>query len=387
MNALILAWAYLRFHWGRSLVLVAVTALILFVPLATRLMLRASERQLTARAEATPMVLGARGSRLDLVMAALYFSDEQPEPLTMAAADAVWEGALALPIPLHTAFEAEGARIVGTTLEYFDFRALEVAQGRQMAVLGDAVLGATVAARTGLGVGGTIVSSPRSLFDLDGIYPLEMPVVGVLAPANGPDDEAVFVDLKTAWVISGIGHGHDDVLAASATTGDVVAALGIVQFNRITPDNIDGFHFHGDPEGYPISAVLLDPANARSATILKGRYLDAEGPVQAVVPAEVVGGLVERIFRIRTVLDAVSAITGTAALAAVALAVFLSYRLREREVATAFAIGAQRGTIFALLTAETVILLCAAGAIAGVATLAVAARADAWVGWLLGLRT
>jgi hypothetical protein len=253
MNAAFLAFAYLRFHWARSLVLVLVLALILVVPLATRILLAESEAALTARAEATPLLLGRRGSALDLTMAALYFSDARPDALPMAEVEAVWDSGLATPIPLNTAFETSGFRIVGTSLDYFDFRKLTVAQGRGLAVLGEAVVGATVARDLDLAVGDTLVSSPQNLFDLDGVYPLEMPVVGILAPTNTPDDDAVFVDIKTTWVIAGIGHGHEDVVTAAdlAAGGDVTAAAGIVQYQRITPDNIDSFHFHGDTGRLP----------------------------------------------------------------------------------------------------------------------------------------
>ena len=383
MNAIFLAFAYLRFNWARSLVLILVAALILAVPIVSQRLLTGARAALTDRAEATPLILGSRGSQLDLVMNALYFSDDRAEPVTMAATDAIWDTGLGLPIPLNTGFETNGARIVGTSLDYFDFRGLEVAAGRQIAVLGEAVLGAQVADRLDLGPGDTVVSSPENLFDLDGVYPLELNIVGVLAATGTPDDEAVFVDIKTTWVIAGIGHGHDGVLAPDAATGDIVAAASIVEYNRITPDNIDSFHFHGDPETYPVSAVVLVPQDARSGTILRGRYLDPENPVQLVVPDEVVGSLVDRIFRIKTLLDAVTLIVGTAALAAIALAVFLSYRLRAREMRTAYLLGARRGMILRLLVSETVILLCIAGAISFGIIVAVQSRGDAIVAWLL----
>jgi putative ABC transport system permease protein len=79
MNALYLAFAHLRWTWARSLVLILVGALILAVPLVTQTLLRGSEEALTARAEATPLVLGARGSQLDLVMSAVYFSADRPD--------------------------------------------------------------------------------------------------------------------------------------------------------------------------------------------------------------------------------------------------------------------------------------------------------------------
>ncbi|KIN75004.1 ABC-type transport system, involved in lipoprotein release, permease component [Sulfitobacter noctilucae] len=383
MNAFHLAFAYLRFNWIRSLVLVLVTALILAVPIISQVLLNGSRAALTDRADATPLVLGSRGSQLDLVMNALYFSEDRAEPVTMAVTDTVWNTGLGLPIPMNTAFETNGSRIIGTSLDYFDFRGLEVADGRGIAVLGEAVLGADVAARLALGPGDTVVSSPENLFDLDGVYPLELNVVGVFAPTGTPDDEAVFVDIKTSWVISGIGHGHDGVMATGAEGEDIVAAASILEFNRITDENIDSFHFHGDPASYPVSAIILVPSDERAGTILRGRYLDPENPVQVIVPKDVVGDLVDRIFRIKTLLDAVSLIIGTAALAAIGLAIFLSYRLRAREMQTAFKLGARRGMIVRLLAAETFILLSIAGVISLGIVLAVQSRGDTIVAWLL----
>ncbi|MEM9582857.1 MAG: ABC transporter permease [Pseudomonadota bacterium] len=389
MNALYLAFAYLRYHWARSLVLTLVTALILFVPVATQILLSTSERALVARGDATPLLLGSRGSQLDLTMAALYFSDERPEPIPMREVETLWDSGLAVPIPVHTAFSSGGFRIVGTTLDYFDFRDLSISKGRGLSVLGEAVIGANVAAALGKSVGDTLVSSPENLFDLDGVYPLEMPIVGILAPTNSADDQAVFVDIKTAWVIQGIGHGHEDVVTAAevAAGSEAVANAAIVQYQRITEDNIESFHFHGSQDDFPTSAVIVVPNDTRSATILKGRYLDGESPTQLIEPASVIQGLVDRIFRIKSLLDVVTAIIAVAALAAIGLAIFLSYRLRAREIATAVKLGARRGMILRLLSAETVTLLSLSGIIAGLSATIVSRNAEAWVGWLLALGT
>lgn len=387
MNALYLAFAYLRYHWGRSLILTLVAALIIFVPIATQILLSSSERALVARGEATPLLLGSRGSQLDLTMSALYFSDERPDPVTMAEVEAVWDSGLGIPIPVHSAFASSGFRIVGTTLDYFDFRDLTIEDGRALSVLGDAVIGADVAEALGKGVGDTLVSSPENLFDLDGVYPLEMPIVGVLAPTNSPDDQAIFVDIKTAWVIQGIGHGHEDVVTADQVAAGTAALsnAAVVQYQRITDDNIDTFHFHGAQDGFPATAVIVVPNDTRSGTILKGRYLDADGPSQLVEPAGVIQGLVDRIFRIKSLLDVVTAIIAVAAFAAIGLAVFFSYRLRAKEISTAVKLGARRGMVLRLLSAETITLLLTAAVIALLGATMVEKNAESWVGWLLTL--
>ena len=165
----------------------------------------------------------------------------------------------------------------------------------------------------------------------------------------------------------------------------VRAAAGVVEFNRITPENIDSFHFHGDPGDYPLSAVLIAPYDQRSATILRGRYLDPEVPLQIVAPPVVVGGLVDRIFRIKSLLDAVTLIVGVAAFSAIALALYLGWRLRAPEMATARRIGAGRWTILRLAASEIFLLLSAATAVSALIVLAVRSQGDYLIAWLLSL--
>ncbi len=384
MNSLFLAWAYLSHHRTKSLVLVVVTAAILAVPLAMQVVLAQSERMLTARAEATPLIVGARGSRLDLAMSAVYFTDDDPTPTTLAASEAIWDGGLATAIPVHTRFTAEGVRLVGVSLDYFGFRGLEVAEGRRLAMLGEAVVGANAAERLGLRPGGSLVSSPENLFDLAGVYPLKMPVVGVLSPTGGPDDDVAFIDIKTAWVIAGIGHGHDDLMTEGAEPGSSVAARpDFVQYQEITAENVDGFHFHGPPEAFPVTAVIVVPNDVRSATILKGRYLDAETDEQIIVPTEVIGGLLDRILKIKRLVDAVVMVFAMAALAAIGLAGYLSLQLRRSEIETAFKLGARKQFIARLVVAEAAIVLAVSATLAGAFILLVARHADTAERWLL----
>ena len=388
IDTLRLALAYIRFHAVKSAVLVVTLAAILAVPVGVSRLMAAAEESLLARAEATPFLIGARGSRLDLAMSALYFSDDLPEPTTMAAADAVWDSDLAAAIPLHLGFSARGLPIVGTTLDYFDFRSLSVAQGRGLALLGEAVLGAEAAQRLSLGPGSRLVSSPDNLFDLSGAYPLAMTVVGVLTPKGTADDRAVFVDVKTAWVIAGVGHGHDDVvpteaeLAAADTSAPLQADPAIVEFTEITPENIESFHFHGEPSRFPISAVIALPYDARAGAILQGRYLEPDRNDQIAVPREVIAGLLSQLFRIKSLIDAVVVTVGAAALLAVGLAVYLSLQLRRPEMATAFKLGGRRALIARLVAVESGLLLGAAIALAAAIAIGfeyVAADAAVWL--------
>ena len=373
-----IAWRYISHNRIKTATLVACITLISFLPFSLQLLLGESERQLLSRAVLTPLVVGTKGSSLDLLMSTLYFGDEVPELLTMGAADRVADTDLALPIPVYVRFKARGNPIVGTTLDYFEFRGLTVARGRQMAVLGDCVVGARVARNLDLEPGDHIVSSPENLFDLAGVYPLKMKVVGILEKAHTSDDLAIFVDLKTSWVIQGLGHGHQDVtrlkdptLILKRSDTNVSASAKLFHFNQITDKNLESFHFHGDLTEYPISAVIAVPHNTKSGTLLRGRYLTKGETQQIVKPEEVIEGLLQNIFRIKNVLDAVIAIVALATILAIILVFALSLRLRQREIQTIFKIGCSRMTIARLMSAEILMIVMISSIICGAMIVAI----------------
>ena len=378
IDSFYIAWRYVAFNKIRTATLIACVTLIAILPLTLELLLTESEQQLLSRAESTPLLLGARGSALDLVMNGLYFDDEIPELVSMAAVNELEDSGLAMPIPLYVRFNARRFPIVGTTLDYFDFRGLTMAQGRQLALLGEAVIGAEVADRLGIAAGDSLLSSPETVFDLAGVYPLKMPVVGVLKRSYTPDDLAVFVDVKTAWVVQGLVHGHEDLarsedasVVIDRTDTNVVASARLVEYTEITDENVDSFHFHGEPEQYPLSAVVVVPDDDKSGTILRGRYQESEGLHQLVVPGTVVDGLLANIFRIKNVLDAVIFVVAIATVLALTLVFALSIRLRQREIGTVFRIGGSRLTIARLLVAEIAIIVSASALLCGVVMLAV----------------
>jgi putative ABC transport system permease protein len=383
IDSLYLAWQYIRFNKFKTLILVASITLIAILPLALQVLLTESERQLLNRAESTPLLVGAKGSALDLAMNSLYFDDEVPELMTMDAAERIYDTDLALPIPLYVRFQARGLPIVGTSFDYFEFRKLTLAQGQPLTMLGDCVLGAKAAAKLGIGPGDKLVSSPENLFDLAGVYPLKMKVAGVLAANHTADDLAIFVDIKTAWVIQGLGHGHEDVtrtrdstVILKRTDGNVTANAKLFHYTEITEDNLDGFHFHGDTSIYPVSAVIAVPYDGKSGTLLRGRYLESEDAQQIIQPAEVIDGLLQNIFRIRNVLDSVIALVGLATLLAIFLVFSLSLRLRQREIQTIFKLGCRKAMVGRMMLAEIAIILLASGVLCAAALGVVDANAE-----------
>ncbi len=70
-----------------------------------------------------------------------------------------------------------------------------------MTRLGDCVLGSQVAKRLGLAIGDSLLTDRENILDIDGLYQLKMRVGRVMRSTQTADDQAVFVDLKTAWVV------------------------------------------------------------------------------------------------------------------------------------------------------------------------------------------
>ncbi|NIR60600.1 MAG: hypothetical protein GWO02_14360, partial [Gammaproteobacteria bacterium] len=120
----------------------------------------------------------------------------------------------------------------------------------------------------------------------------------------------MFVDLKTAWVIAGLGHGHADLGGAesaeavlrteSGPDGErIVANASVKEYNEITPENAASFHFHGDVSSYPITAVLVIPPDEKSRALLMGRYTGPEEKVQILRPIGVIDDLLGTVFTVR----------------------------------------------------------------------------------------
>jgi len=389
-DVLFLAWRYLAHNRVKTGVLVGSIMLIVYLPVALRVLVRQSAAELTSRAEATALLVGAKGSPLELALNSLYFESDTPALTTYAEAEKVNDTGLATAIPLYVRFMARQQPIVGTSIEYFDFRGLRFSEGRAMAVLGECVLGSRAAEALGVGTGDSVVSSPESVFDIAGVYPLKMRVVGVLTPAYTSDDEAVFVDLKTAWIIQGLVHGHQDMAAPEAASGvlsregdKIVANASVLQYTEITPENIDSFHFHGTAEDYPISAVIAAPHDQKSGTILMGRYESPDDPAQILRPTTVIDDLLGTIFTVQNFVVAGMILVGLAALATAVLVFVLSLRLRKREIETMAKIGGSRARVAGVLVTEVAVVVLASVAFAGVLTALTARFASTAVRLLL----
>jgi putative ABC transport system permease protein len=343
----------------------------MFLPAAVHVLVGYYNRIMIDRADQTPLVIGAKGSAYDLVLNTLYFKGRIEQRLTMASADEAAKDGLATIIPMHIAYTAEGVPLVGTTLDYFSFRNLKVARGTSPQLLGDVVLGAAAARRLRLAPGDRLKSDQERVYDITSSYPLLMRVVGVLEETGTADDMVALTDIKTTWIIAGIGHGHtaaqkvtDPSLLLGATDTSVVMSPSLVDHAEVTPELLDSFHFHGPPDEYPVTSLVALPRNAKSHTILKARYRES-ADAQAVAPRTIVNSMMDIVFRVKQFLDAIFVMVLISTGLFLLLVVLLSLRIRKREFQTLSKIGSSRSTVLAIQTSEIVLLVGASAILAG----------------------
>ncbi len=364
-----LALQYVVFHRWKTLVLVGCIALTAFMPILLGILLREFDHRIGERSASTPLLVGPKGSGVDLTLHSLYFSEPPQDSVPYGECKAIRETALAKAYPINCRHTAKGFAVVGSTLDYLEFRETWLAEGgRTFAMLGECVIGSEVAKQTKLGVGDKILTDRDNLVDIAGLYPLRLKIVGVLKPKGTADDRAVFVDLNTSWVIDGLGHGHEDLTKVedegkilSKDDENIVALSSVLPFLEISAENAHLVHFHGNRDEFPLSAIIAIAPDEKSETLLIGRYQGSEERFQILVPKDVIRQLMGLVFQISQVFNASMALVGISTALLLALVVALSLRLREGEMQTMFRLGCSRTVIFQLQVAELIIVFVLSG--------------------------
>ena len=349
----------MKYHRVRTLILWGVVTLIFLLPLGLHFFVSQGTVMLMDRSQKTPLVVGGVWGRLELVLDSLYFRKEVIKPIAYQELAVARNQNLGEVVPLHIRFFSNQFPIVGTELSYFSHRRLHLDVGRHFALLGECVVGAKVARQKGVSVGDKLISSPEEVFDLAGTYPLKMKIVGVLKQTGSVDDNAVFVDVKTAWVIEGLAHGHDDlneekdkINILDKKEDHITASTALREYREIDQQNMSSFHFHGDVKDYPITAILVFPRDAKSRALFLGRYLERKGTVAVYEPPQVMESLLQTVFTIESVMLVGLYLMGGAVLVIVGLVFVLSIKLRAKEFETIKRIGGSERFALGMLVLE-----------------------------------
>ncbi|MCH9656868.1 MAG: ABC transporter permease [Planctomycetes bacterium] len=369
-----LAWQYICHHRITTAVLVSSITMITYLPAALEVIVDNAEQHFRSRANSTPLVVGLRGSPLELVFASLYFEKPYNAVIRMSQLQRIEKQNLCQAIPLHTRFESRDFSIVGTTIDYASLRRLRVDQGRIWRLLGECVVGSHVAEQLDLRVGSKLPVTTTAAFTLDNA-PLRLKVVGIFTATETPDDEAIFVDLKTTWIMEGLGHGHVKGARHGSPEGTA--------YTEITNENVDSFHFHGEENQFPITSIIVVPENQKAETLLRGQYLSPEDTTQIVCPREVMDSLLDKVFMVRSYMISIIAVVSLVTMLTVSLVLVLSIRLRRGEIATMKKIGCSRFTIAVLLGSQIMIIIVFSVVLASILTLITNAYGPELVRFLL----
>ena len=328
MNVLRLAWAYLA---ARPL-LTALHVLMLAIGVGTMVLLllftAQTEERLARDARPVDLVVGAKGSPLQLILSAVLHVDVPTGNIPYEAARALGAHpmvAQAVPVSLGDSFR--GFRIVGTEPAYLALYGARPAQGRIFAAPMEAVLGAQVALRTGLAAGAAFAGSHGlAAGAAHAAHPYN--VVGVLAPTGTVVDRLVVTSIESVWEV------HEEHGTISPAAREITALL--VRYRS------------------PLAAATL-PRQVNATTVM-----------QAAAPAyetarlmNLVGAGADAMRLFAIVLMATAAVSMFAALTA-------ALQERRYDLALLRTLGARPSTLFALLAAEGVTLVVA-GVILGLA--------------------
>jgi putative ABC transport system permease protein len=389
MNLITIALKSIRQRWVPSLLTSLSVALGISLMVAVIVLNGAVTRIFQQSGSGYDLVVGPKGSDLQLVLSTIYRIDNPIENLPwrfykeLAALPYV---EYAIPVNLGDTTEKGNFPIVGTTPQYF---AVEYVPGKKFMVgkdehflrgTWDAVIGSQVARKNGWKVGSKfrLVHSGQE----DHVHDEEFTVRGVLAPTGTPNDRTVFVHIDGFFALAGHDNPVEQAIAREALfygqTEDEVREYYKEDLKRIAAEEAhhhhgDGHHHHHGPISdlqKEVTSVLLvmkgDGYRAANATnALQNRLktgFQAQGANTVQVMTRLLNNLVGNIRYAFLYLTAlIIAVSGIG----IFVSIYNSMSDRKREIAVMRALGARRQTVLSIILLESV-LLCVLGGLGGI---------------------
>ena len=202
MTALRLALAYARRRPLSTLLVVVLLAIGVATVTLTLLLSRELADRLTRDAAGIDLVVGAKGSPLQIVLAGVYHVDVPPGNIPLAAVAELRANPLVRQvIPLALGDSFRGFRIVGTEPALVAHYGATLRDGRLWQGPLEAVVGSAVAAATGIGVGGEFAGAHGLAEGGGEHFEARFRVTGVLAPTGTVLDRLVLTALDSVWAV------------------------------------------------------------------------------------------------------------------------------------------------------------------------------------------
>ncbi|MBC8162108.1 MAG: ABC transporter permease [Roseiflexaceae bacterium] len=308
-------------------------------------------RGLTTAGGPFELVVGPKGSATQLVVSSVLFQDVPLGNIPYATYERLAQDERVRDaVPLALGDNLQGIRIIGTTPQLFEVAVTperppfyRLAAGRVFGQEFEAVLGSAAAARLGMQTGATFESSHGTLGGVNevGHEGFSYTVVGVLAPTGTPGDLGIYVPLSSYWQV------HGEMRGSIFTPGSVVQDDSAASATAVTA----------------VTAVLVRGRDI-NATYQLYSELNSGNELQAALPGAVLTQFLSWLGQGEQLLAAISTLALSMAALSMALALYAALLARRRDIAVMRALGASRGTVFAVSLGEA-LLQGLAGALAG----------------------
>lgn len=360
-----LSFAYLKDRGLNTALNIALLALAVATLVILLLFARQLETRFDRDAQGIDLVVGAKGSPLQLILSSIYQADVPTGNIPLSSVETLRrEPTVAAVIPLAQGDNFRGFRIVGTEHAYPQHYSAALAEGRLWEKTGEVVIGADVAAALGMRVGQRFIGSHGMSADelAQGHDQVPFIVTGILKPSGSVIDRLILTSIETVWDVHGIAHdeadhdeeGHDGADHDQAGHDD-----------HENEEEGEGAGARAGGMEAEVTALLVSYASPLAAVQLPG-FINRQTNLQAAVPAVEITRL---LALVGLGLDAVRALAVLLMLTAglsIFVALYTALRQREGDMAMLRVIGASRASIFGQMIFEG-LALAAAGALLGLA--------------------
>jgi putative ABC transport system permease protein len=369
MNLFKISWKYLTFRplsTGLNVFLLALGLAIITVLL---LIQDQFEKKMNQDAAGIDLVVGAKGSPLQLILSSVYHVDFPTGNIKMEDGQKLIRNRLVKKIiPLALGDNYQGYRIIGTNHDYLELYGVEFAEGKVWELPFEVVLGSEIAAKLKLQLGDEFTSSHGISVGSHDHDDHNFVVSGVLKPRGNVVDRLIMTSIESVWYSHDEGTDSEEV----ATEVDSLAS----EESQIPTDELINYHdekFHTPvaKTGFPVSSqdrevttLLLQYRNPIAAVQLP-RMINSATSMQAASPSFEMSRLFELLGVGISLLQGIALILIVIAGLGIFIALYNSLKERKYDLAILRAIGASRGQLLFLIFLEG-IMLTFMGAVLGI---------------------
>lgn len=365
MNLLTLSWKYLSFRplaTGLNVILLAFGLAIITVLLLVQ---HQFEQKMTRDAAGIDLVVGAKGSPLQLILSSVYHIDFPTGNIKMEEAQGISRSRLVKQvIPLAMGDNVQGLRILGTNHDYLDLYAVKFAVGKAWEKPFEVTLGAESAQILGLKLGDTFSGSHGISVGSHEHDQHAFRVTGILVPSGKVVDRLVLTSIESVWYTHDeAGGAEPDATEEEERTVGEEGTLEEGQDPHLLPVAVRGFPI-SDQER-EVTTLLIRYRNPIAAIQLP-RMINSGTSMQAASPAFEMSRLFELlgvgISLLRGLAIALVLIAGLS----IFIALYNSLKERKYDLAILRTLGASRAQLVTLVFLEG-ISLTVLGAVFGIA--------------------